>query len=167
MPRSSPLHNEEGYMAILAALALLVLLSIVSIAASRIAGTEVTMAGNETVYQRNFYLAEGAVMEAVDRLDHTADLRNAPLAWLERTTGKLDHGTVRDYWKLKDDPIAAVKPSASAVDLDHALFIAADEGIAQGASMTMGRTTVHEFSIYGRCAWRGASVVKVGYRAAY
>jgi hypothetical protein len=167
MPRSSPLRNENGYMAILAALALLVLVSIVSITASRIAGTEVTMAGNETVYQRNFYLAEGAVMEAVDRLDNTADLKSAPLAWLERIAGKLDNDTVTDYWKLKDEPGAPVKPAAAAVDTDHALFIAADEGVAQGASMMMGRTTVHEFSIYGRCAWNGLSVVRVGYRAAY
>ncbi len=167
MPRSSLLRNNEGYMAILAALALLVLVSIVSIAASHIAGTEITMAGNETVYQRNFYLAEGAVMEAVDRLDHATDLRSSSLTWLERVAGKLDNDTVSDYWKLKDEPGAPVKPVAAAVDSNHALFIAADEGVAQGASMMMGRTTVHEFSIYGRCAWRGVSVVKVGYRAAY
>jgi hypothetical protein len=168
MATSPPLVDDDGYMAILAALAILVLVSIASITASRIAGTEVTMAGNETVTQRNFYLAEGAVMEAVDLLDNTADIRSADIKWLERAAGKLDNATVKNYWKLKDDPYAAVAPSVSAADPGgRTLFIAADEGVAQGASMMMGRTTVHEFSLYGRCAWRGVSVVKMGYRAAY
>lgn len=166
MPKLSPLRNDDGYMAILAALALLVLVSIVSITASRIAGNEITMAGNETIYQRNFYLAEGAVMEAVDLLDHTADLKYAPLTWFERAKDKLNNDTVSNYWKLKDDPVASVKPSAAAVDLDHTLFIAAHEGAALDASVVMG-PTLHELSIYGRCAWSGVSVVKVGYRAAY
>jgi len=63
-----PLKNEQGYFLIISTLMLLALLTIISIAASKTARTEVQIAGNDATYQRNFYLAEGAAMEAVDRL---------------------------------------------------------------------------------------------------
>jgi Tfp pilus assembly protein PilX len=62
-------------VAIEAALVILTLLAIISFSASRVANNEVTMARNESVHQRNLYLAEGAAMEAVDRLTHTANLK--------------------------------------------------------------------------------------------
>jgi Tfp pilus assembly protein PilX len=68
--RINPLKNEQGYFLILATIMLLALLTIISIAASNTASTEVQIAGNDTLYQRNLYLAEGAAMEAVDRLQN-------------------------------------------------------------------------------------------------
>ncbi len=75
--RSRSVHlmaSEDGYMALFAALVLLVLVSIIGISASRVANTEIGMARNEVIYHRNFFLAEGAAMEAADRLANTADL---------------------------------------------------------------------------------------------
>ena len=56
------------------------------------------MAGNETVYQRNFYLAEGAMMEAVDRLDNTLDIRGNAIDWMDKAAKSLRIDTVETYW---------------------------------------------------------------------
>jgi hypothetical protein len=161
------LLDQDGTAAIVATLALLTLVGIASFAALRVAGTEAAMAGNETTHQRNFYLAEAAVVEAVDILDNTVDLHGEAIDWLEREPGRLTTDTLSDYWKRIEDPAAGVTPSPSKVDPGHTLFVAAEEGVAEGASLVMGRSAVHEFSIYGRCAQHGVSVVKVGYRGAY
>ena len=67
------LNNEDGYFLILATLMILVLLTILGVAASRTANTEITVAANEMVYQRNFYMAEGALMEAIDGLERLTE----------------------------------------------------------------------------------------------
>jgi Tfp pilus assembly protein PilX len=72
-----PLKNEQGYFLILATIMLLALLTIISIAATHTASTEVQIAGNDTLYQRNVYLAEGAALEAIDRLQNDPNPRGA------------------------------------------------------------------------------------------
>ena len=73
-----PLRNQNGYFLIVSTLMLLALLTIISIAASSTARTEVQIAGNDLIYQRNLYLAEGAAMEAVDQLQNDPDPRGLP-----------------------------------------------------------------------------------------
>ena len=76
MKAAMPLRNEDGYFLILATLMILTLLTILGIAASRTANTEIAVASNEIVYQRNFYRAEGAAIEAIDRLVNAIDLKD-------------------------------------------------------------------------------------------
>jgi hypothetical protein len=161
------IDNEDGYAAIIAALALLVLISIVSIMGSRVASTEVTMAGNETVYQRNFYLAEGAVMEAVDRLDNTASIKSAAFPWLETVAKKLETENVKNVWDNASDPSETLIPETAAIDPDHAMYVAGLEGVAPGFSARDGQPTVHLFHIFGRTVWNGVSTIQVGYLAPY
>ena len=74
----------------------LALLTIVGLASIRTADTEIEIAGAELIYQRNFYLAEGAAMEAVRWLeDPTNPITpgNGP-AWMEMTPGALNEGTI-------------------------------------------------------------------------
>jgi len=87
MPIRSLLKNENGYLAIIGALVILSLITVISISASRVANTEVSMARNEVVYQRNFYLAEGAALEAADHLTQYGNLRENTQAWMEMVTG--------------------------------------------------------------------------------
>jgi Tfp pilus assembly protein PilX len=164
MLKSTPLNSQDGHVAIVAALVILTLLTIIGFSASRVANNEVTMSGNESVHQRNLYLAEGAAMEAVDRLTHTANLKDNVPAWMEKAAGSLDVDTLRSYLNGNE----TVKPQASAVDAaNHAAFVAGLEGVAPGGSMGMNTPTVFILGIYGRCQWNGEAIVKIGYRAVY
>ena len=164
MLKSSPLNSQDGHLAIVAALVILTLLTIIGISASRVANNEVTMARNESIHQRNFYLAEGAAMEAVDLLTHTANLKDNEPAWMEKGAGRLGVDTLRSYLKNAQP----VKPQASAAaDANRATFVAGLEGVAPGGSLGMNTPTVYILGIYGRCEWNGESIVKIGYRAVY
>ena len=163
MLKSSPLNSQDGHVAIVAALVILTLLTIIGFSASRVANNEVTMARNESVHQRNFYLAEGAAMEAVDSLANTANLKDNVPAWMEKTAGNLDVDTLRSYLNGNETSTAA-----SAVDdANRATFVAGVEGVAPGGSLGMNTPTVYILGIYGRCEWNGESIVKIGYRAVY
>jgi Tfp pilus assembly protein PilX len=151
-------------VAIVAALVILTLLAIISFSASRVANNEVTMARNEIVHQRNLYLAEGAAMEAVDRLVNTANLKDNVPGWMEKVAGNLDVDTLRSYLNGKE----TVKPRVSEVNAaNRATFVAGLEGAAPGGSLGMNTPTVFILGVYGRCEWDGESIVKIGYRAVY
>jgi len=162
MLKPSPLNSQDGHVAIVAALVILTLLAIIGISASRVANNEVTMARNESVHQRNFYLAEGAAMEAVDILANTVNLKDNVPPWMEKVAGSLHVDSLRSY--LND----MGKRKASAVDdANHATFVAGLEGAAPGGSLGMHAPTVYILGIYGRCKWDGESIVKIGYRVVY
>jgi len=96
---SSFLKNENGYLAIMGALVILTLLTVIGISASRVGITEVTMARNEVVYRRNFYLAEGAALEAADHLARYGNLEEkhqSLQAFIQKTVAgstRSDHRT--------------------------------------------------------------------------
>jgi hypothetical protein len=163
----SLLKNESGSLAIIGALVILILISVISISASRVANTEIFLARNEVVYQRNFYLAEGAALEAADHLTQYGNLRENTQGWMEMVTGDLDTDNVKYYWDNTVVSGDTVIPEPSEVDPSHTLFIIGHEGTAQGFSLDMDKPTVHAIAIYGRCEWDGVSIIKMGYQAAY
>jgi len=163
----SLLKNESGSLAIIGALVILILISVISISASRVANTEIFLARNEVVYQRNFYLAEGAALEAADHLTQYGNLRENTQAWMEMVTGDLDPDNVKYYWDNTVVSGDTVIPEPSEVDPSHTLFIIGHEGTAKGFSLDMDKPTVHAIAIYGRCEWDGVSIIKMGYQAAY
>jgi hypothetical protein len=167
MARRELLKNEDGYLTIVAALVILALLTVIGISASRVAGTEATLARNEVVYKRNFYLAEGAALEAADRLANNGNLKEGSEAWMEMVTGNLDTDSLRYYWDNSTAAGDTVIPEPSKVDLGHAHFLAGHDGVAHGSSLDMSKPTIHAIAIYGQCVWEGAAIVKMGYRAAY
>jgi len=163
----SLLKNESGSLAIIGALVILILISVISISASRVANTEIFLARNEVVYQRNFYLAEGAALEAADHLTQYGNLRENTQAWMEMVTGDLDTDNVKYYWDNTVVSGDTVIPEPSEVDPSHTLFIIGHEGTAKGFSLDMDKPTVHAIAIYGRCEWNGVSIIKMGYQTAY
>jgi hypothetical protein len=163
----SSLKNENGYLAIIGALVILTLLTVISISASRVANTEISMARNDVIYRRNFYLAEGAALEAADHLTQYGNLRENLKPWMEMATGELNMDSVREYWGNTASNGDTVVPEPSLVDPNHTLFIIGHEGTAKGFSINMDKATVHSIAVYGRCAWNGTSVIKMGYQAAY
>jgi hypothetical protein len=167
MPFRSSLKNENGFLVMIGALVILILISVISFSASRVANTEVIMAKNDVLYRRNFYLAEGAALEAADHLAHYGNLRENTRSWMEMATGDLDITSVKYYW---DNTVAngdTVIPEPSEVDPTHTLYVIGHEGTAKGFSLDMDRPTVHSIAIYGRCEWDGVSIIKMGYQAAY
>jgi len=89
----------------------------------RVANTEIFLARNEVVYQRNFYLAEGAALEAADHLTQYGNLRENTQAWMEMVTGDLDTDNVKYYWDNTVVSGDTVIPEPSEVDQSHTLFI--------------------------------------------
>jgi len=161
------LKNEDGYLAIVAALLILTLLTLIGISASRVAVTEMAMARNDFVCKRNFYLAEGAALEAADHLIRYGNLRDHSKPWMEMITGKLDTDSVRFYWSNSIAAGNSVIPEPSNVDPAHTLYLIGHEGVEPGSSLDMSKSTIHSIAIYSRCDWDGTAVIKMGYQAVY
>jgi Tfp pilus assembly protein PilX len=154
------LNNEDGYFLILATLMILVLLTILGVAASRTANTEITVAANEMVYQRNFYLAEGALMEAIDILSNSTDLADNPPPWLDTTAGALTETNAHTYWDT-------TAQNSTIDDSGNTRFVAGVEDIGAGSSLDVDKPTVRAIGVYGRCERNGVTMIKVGYIKVY
>lgn len=160
------LQNDRGAVMMFVSLMLVALLTIIGIAASRTANTEVKIAGNEYLYQRSFYRAEGAIMEVVHRLETSTNPAAALPQWMDRDDTRINEGTVFDYWQ-DDDPNNVVVPRAAVVDDNTTSFLAVHHTTGSGNSLDMSKPTKHTFSIYGRCEDRGEVILKVGYSNIY
>ena len=155
-----PLKNEQGYFLILATIMLLALLTIISIAATHTASTEVQIAGNDTLYQRNVYLAEGAALEAIDRLQNDPNPRGLP--FVEAGIQTIDDDNFTDNWEANSQ---AVTPTMDAGGQTR--FRVGYEGTPTGYSLGIGRSRVHGFAVYGRTERQGITTIKIGYRRAF
>ena len=156
-----PLKNEQGYFLIISTLLLLALLTIISIAASNTAKTEVQIAGNDTVYQRNFYLAEGAAMEAVDRLENSTNPRDPiEVPFVVSGIKAINNDNYVDHWDSEAQ-------NATFDTSGETRFVAGYEGTPSGYSLGIGKPRIHEFVVYGRTEKQGVAVIKVGYRKAF
>ena len=166
MAIASILKNENGALMILVAVMLLVLLTIVSISASRTANTELKIAGNEYLYQRCFYNAEGAVMETVDLLDTALVPTDNMPDWIGSNDEVINDHTVFAYWQeggVKSDTI----PKYAAIDSESTSYIAVHHGVTAGSSLAMSKPSIHTFSLYGRCEDKSLVILKVEYRGKY
>ena len=158
-----PLKNERGNFLILATIMLLALLTIISIAATRTASTEVQIAGNDTVYQRNLYLAEGAALEAVDRLQNATDPRDpVEVPFVDPGLKTIDDENFMTDWK--DNSVAVTTSLDSSGKTG---FRAGYAGTPAGHSLGIGKPRVHEFAVYGRTEKQGVTTIKIGYRRAF
>ena len=166
MKTTAILKNENGALMILITVMLLVLLTVISIAASRTANIETKIASNEFAYQRCFYNAEGAVMEAVDLLDTTVNPMETLPAWMGEDSVVLNDDTVFSYWQ-DDAGTDDVVPQSSVVDATDSGFMSVHQGVLPGSSLAMSKPTKHSFSIYGRCENDGMVMLSVGYANAY
>lgn len=166
MKTTAILKNESGALMILITVMLLVLLTVISIAASRTATVETKIAANEFAYQRCFYNAEGAIMEAVDLLDTTVNPKGTLPDWMGDDVVVLNDDTVFSYWE-EEAGTGAIVPQGSPVDMSDSGFMAVHKGVLPGSSLSMSKPTKHSFSIYGRCEKDGMVMLSVGYANAY
>ena len=156
----NPLKNEQGYFLIISTLMMLGLLTVISIAASNTANTEVQIAGNDAVYQRNLYLAEGAALQAVDVLENDPNPRE--LAFVDPGLKTIDDENFTNDWEANSQPITTSLDSSG-----KTRFRAGYEGTAAGFSLGIGTPKVHEFAVYGRTQKQGVTTIKIGYRRAF
>ena len=166
MRTTSILSNEQGALMIITSVMLLVMLTIISVAASKTANTEISIAANEYVYQRCFYNAEGAIMEVVDLLEGSASALENPPPWMGLDEEVINDSTVFTFWQdseNKDD----VVPQASAIDPQNTEFLGVHHGIPSGSSLDMSKPAKHIFSIYGRSKSKSLVMLKIGYAKVY
>ena len=156
--QSRLLKNERGYFLIVSTIMLLALLTIISIAATNTANTEVQVARNDAIYQRNLYLAEGAAMEAVDRIQNDTSPRE--LGFVVPGLKVIDDDNFMDHWD--------VEAQNTAFDATgQTRFVASYEGTPPGFSLGMGQPKIHGFAIYGHTEKQGVTTIKIGYRKAF
>ncbi len=163
---SQILQNDRGAIMMIVSLMLIVLLTIIGIAASKTANTEVKLAVNAHCYQRAFYRAEGAVMEAVHNLANSGKPAGALPQWLGTDRAHINENTVFAYWR-KDAATKNVIPQPAAVDKANASYLAVHHTAGAGNSLDMSKPAKHTFTIYGRCEDRGVVILKVGYATVY
>lgn len=159
-------QNDRGALMMIVSLMLIVLLTIIGIAASRTANTEVKLAANEYLYQRTFYRAEGAIMEAVHHLRNSGNPAGALPQWMARDDMRINEKTVFTYWK-EDDATKVVIPQPAVVDKVTSSYLAVHHTAGTGNSLDMNKPTKHTFTIYGRCEDRGVVILKVGFATVY
>ena len=157
------IKNEDGYFLIISTMMLLALITIISVAASNTARTEVQVAGNNLVYQRNLYLAEGAAMQAVDELHNATNPRDPDeVPFLHPALKALNDDNFKNEWAEKSQPVKTSLDSSGKTG-----FRAGYEGTPPGYSLGLGKPKVHGFVIYGRTEKQGVTTIKIGYRRAF
>lgn len=166
MRTTSILKNENGALMILISVTLLALLTIISVAASKTATTEISIAANEYVYQRCFYNAEGAIIEVVDLLDGGIHILKNPPAWMSLEEEIINDRTVFTNWKDRSK-MNGVVPQASVIDPQNTEYLSVDHGVPSGSSLDMSKPAKHIFSIYGRSKSKGLVMLKIGYAKVY
>ena len=166
MRTTSILKNEQGALMIVISVMLLALLTIISVAASKTANTEISIAANEYVYQRCFYNAEGAILEVVDLLEGSASPLESLPSWMSRDEEVINDGTVFTLWE-DSEKMGGVVPQISVVDPQNSEYLSVHHGIPSGSSLDMSKPAKHTFSIYGRSKNKGLVMLKIGYAKIY
>ena len=168
MRTTSILKNEQGALMIITSVMLLALLTIISVAASKTANTEISIAANEYVYQRCFYNAEGAIMEVVDLLEGSPNTLETPPPWMSLDEEDINDSTVFTFWQNSGNEDGdGVVPQASVIDPHHTEYIGVHHRIPSGSSLDMSKPAKHIFSIYGRSKSKSLVMLKIGYAKIY
>jgi hypothetical protein len=162
------INRDDGAMMILMSMMLLALLTIISVAASKTAITEIKIAGNEYLYQHNFYCAEGAAIETVDKMEALASVDVDSIGWLMNESEKVEKDSdLYVFWTDVNRDKDEARPGGASVCAEHTEFMAVHHGVLAGSSLDMSKPTKHIYSIYGRSLDRGLVLIKIGYTKAF
>jgi len=165
---SRPCGGEDGYV-LVASLLTMLLLVLAGIAVTSMTVLEVQVAANDRDYKRNFYRAEGAAMEAAQRLDNeedTEELRPSLTSkpWL---TSGTDYTVSANWTETGGVPDNYQVAALDGADTDVRLA-AIGLGVVKGrkaSSLTMTGSSVREYHLFGRSEERrGQVMIEVGYK---
>ncbi len=157
------IKNEKGNVLIYTLL-LLVLVTIIGISASRTATLDIQISGNHMNYKKNFYKAEGAALEAIQRMEN-ADLLGSPPTWISNTD-QPDTFILQTKDATNWNSAFIGGAVAADSDLDNSKFVVLSEGVIHtGESLDMTKTKIYQYKVFGRCEKNnGTSLIEVGYR---
>ena len=166
MKRNPWLRNEEGTVLVVALL-ILVFLTLIGITITATTEVEIQIAGNERLYKENLYNAEGAAMECAQRMEQEPSLDPSAHTWI-KPLGTVTVDQIRDdgYWTGNGMVVdASVDPNG------NTMYLSVEEGVAEGTTLDMTKTTLRSYAVYGRRynparPNLGRSIVRVGYRRA-
>ena len=161
------------------ALMIMFLLAIIGLAANYLSSIEVQIAGNERTYQENFYLAESAALEGVQRI---SNLITAPLAhsenWLKEEN-EIDFIQDREVWGDQNNRASAsvdnlndpcFDDNGDTIDRnsDSNIYFAAEyRGTPPGASLKTTNTYKEQaYTVYGlyQSESAGEAFIEIGFK---
>jgi Tfp pilus assembly protein PilX len=155
------LINDESGSAIVLAIMILVIVSIIGIESSNTSSLEVQIASAERDAKINFYCAEGAGMEAAQRVENAAKaaLLSRADAWLNPDTIDLQDTT---QWVYDGTGDTAGQSSVC----QDTYFGVVDAGISGRSSLDMSQISqLHTFQVFGRrIASSQEAFIEMGYR---
>jgi hypothetical protein len=156
------LGSEDGSVLFVALIVLLVF-TMLGLSATTTSNIGLRIVGNENIYKRNLYLAEGAALESAQGL-YEADLRNDPPSWVLPTVGSVADTITQPTFRSDNGQPSVLLTDASGAPLANRL--AAFEGAVGSLDMTKSR--VYAYSVYGWSEQDGRLViVEIGYRKSY
>lgn len=164
VPEQSRRADEGGFV-LITTLLLMVLLLLAGIAATDSAVMELRIAGNDLEYKRSFYRAEGAAMEAAQRLENEQDAEEllpntSSQRWIQSSATDL---TRPDNWEMRNGQPWNFRP-ASLADGDNNVRLATVHLGTKGSMKTQNESTkIHEYLLFGRSD-RGNSRVMIQMR---
>jgi hypothetical protein len=160
---SAFVNNENGSALVISVL-ILMLLTFLGIAATNTTSIETYIAGNEKIYKQNFYMAEGAMQEAIQRIENETiadQLRGTTSSYIWLNTCS----ELKDTNWDNDGQSGTVSSGASALGSRFEVF---DGGIVRGSkasSIKITSSSVHEYAVYGRSTSNnGQVVVEAGFK---
>jgi len=160
------LNNEDGSVLVIALL-MLAFLSILGVSSTTTSTIEIQIAGNDRVFKQNFYKAEAGAMEAALTLENETDtaLTNRTPIYLTLFDPDEDM-TQSSNWDYDDVGVDTADTADVNIDPDGTTYFAVvDVGIAEGSSLSLGSTNLHEYAVYGLYkSTDGESLVELGYR---
>jgi hypothetical protein len=164
---SQKIHHEKGAIVIIA-LVLLILVTLMGMTITQITSIEMQVAANERDHKRVFYLAEAAMMEALQRLENALPDELKPntsdtLPWIHVPYDPNDSSThdLEDKDAMADAAVSA----ASTVDPNAARYATSAEGVAPGSSLAMTTTSqLYSFDAYGYAEDRAKALILGGFR---
>ena len=163
MERNQWIKNEDGTVLVVA-LIILVFLTLIGITISATTEVEIQIAGNERLYKDNLYTAEAGAMECAQVMEELASLDPSGNPWIE-PLGSTTLDEIRDvnFWDDTNSQLSTIDGNTR--------YMAVEEGVAEGTTLDMTKTTLRSYSIYGRRydaaqPNKGRGIVRVGYRKA-
>jgi Tfp pilus assembly protein PilX len=160
MENKSLLANEDGSI-ILIVLMVLMLVTLMGVSSLTTSTIEMQIAANEKGYKENFYTAEAAVMEGLQRMDlaPAEDLKlnqSTTLSWMNTASYEVDVNDATD-----------VATHAGAVSTGSGIYYANSQGFTTGTSLGMtGTSQLYTFEVHGVLdnGTRGRAHIEVGYK---
>lgn len=145
-------------------------LSLLGLLAIQMTVVELEIARNHRDLRENFYLAEAAAMEGIQRLLNTpaVDLAECHLDW-HHSLADVDEGEIDfddpAFWRLDELPSRDTLTSA----LDPGTYLAAAESrVAGGSSLITTGSRLYVNRVYGYCTkYHADALVLVGYYMRY